>query len=187
MIFSETKISGVYVIDVERRRDGRGFFARTWCERELQENGLTNSVVQENVAFSHKQGCVRGMHFQLFPHEEVKIVRCTMGAVYDVAIDLRPDSPTHKKWMAVELTADNHRMVYIPEGCAHGYQTLVDNSEICYQTSRFYAPDVARGVRYNDPAFSVDWPLPVQVISEADSSWPDYVANLELSSGRTRS
>jgi dTDP-4-dehydrorhamnose 3,5-epimerase len=184
LIFSETKIPGVYVIDIERRGDTRGFFARSWCEKELQDRGLTNRVVQENVAFSNKRGCLRGMHFQVSPHEEVKIVRCTMGAVYDVALDLRADSPAHMQWVAVELTAENHKMLYIPEGCAHGYQTLLDNTEICYQTSEFYAAGAARGVRYNDAAFSIEWPLSVDSISEADRSWPDYVAKRSLERSR---
>ena len=174
MIFSETNLPGVYVIDAERKEDHRGFFARAWCQRELEQHGLNPRVAQVNAAFTPRSGGLRRLHFQLAPRQEVKIVRCTMGALFDVILDLRPESPTHKRWVGVELTADNRRMVSVPQGCAHGYQTFSDNTEMYYQTSEFYAPELARGVRYDDPAFGVAWPLPVTSISEADRSWPDY-------------
>src|SRR5712692_3087543 len=174
MIFSETNLPGVYVIDAERKEDHRGFFARAWCQRELEQRGLNPRVAQVNAAFTTRRGGLRGLHFQLAPRQEVKIVRCTMGALFDVILDLRPESPTHKRWVGVELTADNRRMVYVPQGCAHGYQTFADNTEMYYQTSEFYAPELARGVRYDDPAFGIALPLPVTSISEADRSWPDY-------------
>ena len=174
MIFTETRIPGVFIINLEQREDHRGFFARSWCQMEFKEHGLDPALVQINVGFNKRKGTLRGMHFQLSPCQEVKVVRCTMGAVYDVIIDLRPDSLTHKQWIGVELTADNHRMLYIPEGCAHGYQTVMDNTEIYYQTSQFYAPEHAVGVRYNDSAFVIAWPLKVESISDQDRSWPDY-------------
>jgi len=174
MIFSQTELAGAYVIDLERRGDERGFFARSWCHREFAAHGLNLGIAQINVAFSQRRGTLRGLHFQLAPHQEAKVVRCTMGALLDVILDLRPESRTYKRSVGVELTADNRRMVYVPEGCAHGYQTLVDSTEMYYQTSAFYAPEVARGIRYDDPAFRIAWPLPVTSISEADRSWPEY-------------
>ncbi len=174
MIFSETSLTGVYCIEPERREDHRGFFARLWCHREFEEHGLTSQLAQLNVGFTVRKGGIRGMHFQIAPRQEVKIVRCTRGALFDVIVDLRPDSVTYRRWVGIELTAENHRMVYVPEGCAHGYQTLIDDTELCYMTSEFYAPDCARGVRYDDPAFGIEWPLAVTSISDADRSWPDY-------------
>ena len=174
MIFTETKIKGVWVVDLERREDPRGFFARTWCQKEFDAHGLNSNVKQINAGFTSKSSGLRGLHFQLPPHAEAKTVRCTMGAVYDVAVDLRPNSPTHKQWVAAELTADNHRMLYLAEGCAHGYQTLVDSTELEYLTTAFYAPESASGVRFDDPAFAINWPLPVGLISDADRGWPDY-------------
>ena len=174
MIFTETELQGVYLVDAERREDRRGFFSRLWCQRELVEHGLDARVAQVNAGFTLRKGGLRGLHFQLPPRQEVRIVRCTMGALFDVILDLRPMSPTHKQWVGVELTAENRRMMYAPEGCAHGYQTLTDNTELCYQTSNLYAPELARGVRYDDPAFGITWPLPVTSVSEADKSWPDY-------------
>ena len=175
MRFTETPVRGAWLIDLNRIEDERGFFARTWCQHELQEQGLSTELMQVNVGFSNAKGTLRGMHYQRAPEAEVKLVRCTMGAVYDVVVDLRPDSPTHKCWAAYELTAENRRQLYIPEGCAHGYQTLVDSSEITYQTSRFYAPNHATGVRYDDPAFGIDWPLPPRSVSDADKGWLAYV------------
>jgi len=174
MIFTETKLKGAYILDLDRREDARGFFARTWCRKEFEDHGLWSQLVQINLGFSSKKGTLRGMHYQIAPYQEVKVVRCTMGAICDVIIDLRTDSPTHKQWTSVELTAGNHRMIYVPEGFAHGYQSLVDDTEIYYQTSQFYHPDFARGRRYNDPAFGIKWPLPVARISNQDISWPDY-------------
>lgn len=174
VLFIETKLKGAYIIDLERRGDDRGFFARSWCRQEFEDHGLSPRCVQINIGFSPKKGTLRGMHHQVAPHREVKVVRCTMGAIFDVIIDLRPDSPTHRQWTGVELNSGNRRMLYVPEGFAHGYQTLEDNTEIYYQTSQFYAPDSARGVRYNDPAFGIEWPLGVASISNADGLWPDY-------------
>jgi dTDP-4-dehydrorhamnose 3,5-epimerase len=174
MIFTETKLRGVHIIEPERRTDDRGFFARMWCRRELEEHGLNAGVSQINVGFTLLKGGLRGLHYQLPPRQEVKLVRCTMGALFDVALDLRPESPTYRQWVGLELTAQNRRMLYVPQGCAHGYQTLVDNTEMHYQTSEFYAPDLAGGVRYDDPAFEIQWPLPVTGVSVADRSWPDY-------------
>jgi len=173
-MFTETQLPSVYIIEPERREDDRGFFARVWCRRELEAQGLNPSVAQVNVGFTLRRGGLRGLHYQLPPRPEAKLVRCTMGALLDVILDVRTESPTYKQWVGVELTAENRRMVYVPEGCAHGYQTLVDNTEMCYQTSEFYAPELARGVRYDDPAFAISWPLPVTSISDADRSWPDY-------------
>jgi dTDP-4-dehydrorhamnose 3,5-epimerase len=174
MIFTPTALPDAFVVEPERREDHRGFFARLWCQREFEEHGLTARVVQVNVGFTGRQGGVRGMHFQLPPKQEVKVVRCTMGALYDVIVDLRPDSPTYRQWIGVELSAHNHRMLYVPAGCAHGYQTLTDDTEMYYQTSAAYAPELARGVRYDDPAFAIAWPLPVTSISDADRAWPDF-------------
>ncbi len=174
MRFIETKVSGVFVIEMELREDNRGFFARSWCSKEFEARGLLSRIAQINAGFTARRAGLRGLHFQVAPHAESKTVRCTRGSIFDVAVDLRPDSPTHKQWVGFELTAENHRMVYIPEGCAHGYQTLVHDSEVEYLTSQFYAPDSARGVRFDDPAFGINWPLPVGLISEADKSWPGY-------------
>jgi dTDP-4-dehydrorhamnose 3,5-epimerase len=174
MRFTETKVKGAFLIDLDPRSDNRGFFARSWCMNEFRERGLVSHIAQINVASTLKRGSVRGLHFQTSPHEEAKTVRCTRGAVYDVVVDLRPSSPTHKAWAGFELSADNHKILYIPEGCAHGYQTLVDGAEIEYLTSAVYAPASARGVRFDDHAFGIEWPLPVGVISDADRSWPDY-------------
>jgi dTDP-4-dehydrorhamnose 3,5-epimerase len=164
----------VYCVHLERIEDHRGHFARGWCQREFEAVGLVGRLVQLNVARTLKRGTLRGMHFQDPPHAEAKLVRCTSGAIFDVIIDLRPDSATHKQWFGVELTAENDRMIYAPPGCAHGYVTLSDNAEIYYLTSEFYSPQSARGVRFDDPAFGIDWPLPVSTISDVDQHWPDY-------------
>jgi dTDP-4-dehydrorhamnose 3,5-epimerase len=176
MKFTETAIKGVYLIEIKRLEDERGFFGRAWCRDELVQQGLDNRIAQVNVGFSPKAGTLRGMHYQRAPHAEVKLVRCTLGAVYDVALDLRPESPTFRKWFAVELNAENRLSLYIPEGCAHGYQTLAADSEIYYFTSALYAPDHATGVRFDDPAFGIEWPLPVSLISDGDRYWPDFEA-----------
>jgi dTDP-4-dehydrorhamnose 3,5-epimerase len=174
VIFTETELEGAYLVDIEPIEDDRGFFARGWCRREFEGAGLSTDLVQVNLARSHVRGTLRGMHYQEAPHAEVKLARCTKGAIYDVAVDLRPESRTFTRWFGVELSADNHRMLYVPEGFAHGYQTLTDDAEMSYQTSQFYAGGSAAGVRYDDPAFGIEWPLPVSVISEADRSWPDF-------------
>lgn len=174
MIFTETEISGSYLIDVKRIGDERGFFGRLWCEREMEEMGLVSTIKQSNIGVSPLKGTLRGLHYQTAPHQEVKIIRCPRGAIYDVIVDLRPDSPTFKKWFAVELTAENSRMLYVPEGCATGYQTLVDDTEIYYHTSEFYHPESATGVRHDDPAFGIEWPLPVAAISDNDKNWNNF-------------
>ena len=174
MIFKETKLKGSYVIDLERITDERGFFARSWCAKEFSSHGLSPVIVQANVGHSTKKATIRGMHFQIAPYAEVKVVHCSRGSLYDVIIDLRDGSPTRGQWVGVELTATNGRMVYVPEGFAHGYQTLEDETDLVYQTSQFYAKEAAKGVRYNDPAFAIAWPLPVSVVSSGDTNWADY-------------
>jgi dTDP-4-dehydrorhamnose 3,5-epimerase len=172
MIFQETSLPGAFVIEPERFEDERGFFARTWCRREFAQRGLSVELAQCNTSFNTKKGTLRGMHFQVAPHAEIKLVRCTRGAIYDAIIDLRPDSPAYRRWFAVELTAENLRQLYIPAGFAHGFQTLADGSEVFYQMSEFYHPDSARGVRWDDPALGIIWPLPVSVISPRDRTYP---------------
>lgn len=174
MIFTPTNIHSAWLLDPKRIEDARGFFARSFCVKELQEHGIHSSIQQINLGFSAQGGTLRGLHYQLAPHQEVKVVRCTRGSVFDIVLDLRPDSPTFKQWIGHELTAENRRILVVPEGCAHGYQTLEDNSEVEYSTTASFAPDAARGVRYNDPAFGVEWPLPVTAISDADRTWPDF-------------
>jgi dTDP-4-dehydrorhamnose 3,5-epimerase len=174
MIFQETGLKGAFVITLEPLTDERGFFARTWCQREFEAHGLNPRLVQCNVSFNHQRGTVRGMHYQAKPYEEAKLVRCTRGAIYDVIIDLRRDSATYKHWLAVELTDRNHLMLYIPEGLAHGFQTLEDNTEVLYQMSEFYRPEAARGIRWNDGGFGIAWPLDISLISQKDATYPDY-------------
>ncbi len=174
MKFHETKISGVFEIHVERKPDERGFFARTWCQNEFESHGLNSALVQSSISFNARKGTLRGMHYQAAPHAEAKVVRCTRGEIYDVVVDLRPYSPTFKDWIALALTADNRDMIYIPAGCAHGFLTLQDESEILYQMSEFYNAESARGVRWNDPAFQIAWPESAAVISERDRTYPDF-------------
>lgn len=174
MIFTETTLAGAFVIDVKKHEDSRGFFGRAWCEQEAAARGLATRMVQSNISLNLNKGTLRGMHFQRTPWEEDKLVRCTRGAIVDIIIDLRPTSPTHRQWFAAELAADAYRMLYVPKGFAHGFQTLVDGAEVFYQVSQFYSPEHASGVRHDDPAFGIAWPLPVSVISANDSNWPDY-------------
>jgi dTDP-4-dehydrorhamnose 3,5-epimerase len=174
MLFAETEIDGAYLIEPERRVDERGFFARVFCEKELAERGLAVSISQANTGFSPRAGTLRGMHFQLAPHAEVKIARCLRGSAFDVAVDLRPGSPTYRRWTGHLLSAENGKLLYLPEGCAHGYLTLAPDTELLYFTSAPYAPSGARGVRYDDPAFAIAWPAKVEVISKVDLSWPDF-------------
>lgn len=173
MIFTETKLSGAYIIDLEKRGDSRGFFARSFCQDEFERHGLVNKVVQTNVSLSKHQGTLRGMHYQESPYAETKLVRCTQGAIYDVIVDIRPESPTFKQWIGVELSSSNHRMLFVPQHFAHGFMTLVDDSEVTYQVSQVYHPGSERGIRYNDPALGIVWPQEVKVISDKDASWPD--------------
>ncbi|MDO9541023.1 MAG: dTDP-4-dehydrorhamnose 3,5-epimerase [Kiritimatiellia bacterium] len=168
MRFTETKLKGAFILAPEFLEDERGFFARTWCRREFEARGLNIRLVQCNISFNRHRGTLRGIHYQIEPHAEAKLVRCTMGAIYDVILDLRPDSATFKQWLAVELTAENRLMLYIPAGLAHGFQTLEDNTEVFYQMSEFYHPECARRVRYDDPAFAIRWPLPVTIVSDKD-------------------
>src|SRR5688572_22066159 len=182
MIFTETKLPGAYIIDLQPIEDSRGFFARSWSAEEFAAHGLVTRMLQANISFNKEKGTLRGMHRQAQPFSEVKIVRCTRGAIYDVAIDLRPNSPTYKQWAAVELSADNRRMFYIPEDFGHGFQTLEDDTEVTYQVSQVYTPAAERGNRFDDPAFNIDWPLPVSVISDKDRLWADLGASIEVSS-----
>jgi dTDP-4-dehydrorhamnose 3,5-epimerase len=177
MIFTETELKGAFIIELELRRDDRGFFARTWCKREFEEHGLVSNIAQSNCSFSKKAGTLRGMHYQAAPFEETKTIRCIRGAIYDVIIDLRPTSSTYKQWVAVELTEDNYKMLYVPKGFAHGFQTLTEDVEVIYHVSQCYSPESERGVRWNDPQFGIKWPdLSVRVMSEKDRNWPDYTA-----------
>lgn len=174
MIFIETQLKGAFIIKPERLEDERGFFARSWCQREFEAHGLNSRLVQCNISFNKKAGTLRGMHYQAAPYEEAKLVRCTQGAIYDAIIDLRPESPTFKQYTAIVLTAQNRQMLYVPEGFAHGFLTLEDHTEVFYQMSEFYAPEYARGIRWNDPAFNIQWPADVQIISERDQNLPDF-------------
>jgi dTDP-4-dehydrorhamnose 3,5-epimerase len=176
MRFQETKLQGAFLIDPERREDERGFFARVFCVEEFQTLGLETSLVQCSISFNRQKGTLRGMHFQTSPFEEVRLVRCTMGAVYDVMLDLRPSSATFRQWLGIELSADNRRMVYIPSGFAHGFLTLADNTEIFYQMSESYHSQAAQGVRWNDPAFGIHWPEKPRVIAVKDQNYPLYQA-----------
>src|SRR4030095_9471275 len=171
MIFSETKLKGAYIIDIECKEDARGFFARAFCQKEFNAYGLKPIIAQANVAFNYKKGTVRGMHFQYPPAAETKLVRCTRGAIVDIIVDLRPESATYLQHISVELSADNHRGILIPERFGHGYQALEDNTETTYHVSEFYAPGSDGGLRYDDPALKLTWPLPVAVISERDLQW----------------
>jgi dTDP-4-dehydrorhamnose 3,5-epimerase len=174
MIFTETSLPGLWLAAPEPREDVRGFFARTWCQREFDAAGLTARWVQSSVSYNKKKGTLRGLHFQRTPAEEIKLVRCAVGAVYDVVVDLRRDSPTFKKHLAVELSGSNRRMLYIPKGCAHGFQTLEDGSEVLYDISEFYAREHAAGVRWDDPAFGIVWPDRSPIIAERDRRFPDF-------------
>jgi len=174
MQFIETKLKGAFVIDLEQRQDSRGFFARTFCAKEFVDHGLKPTVAQCNLSFNHKAGTLRGMHYQIPPATETKLVRCTHGAIYDVIIDMRPDSPTYKSHFGVELTAENRRALYVPELFAHGYQALTDGAEVVYQVGEFYTPGYEQGLRYDDPAFNIQWPMPVTVISEKDAAWKPF-------------
>ena len=194
MLFVETKLKGAFIIELEPIEDERGFFARTFCRREFESHGLYSNFVQCNISHNLKKGALRGMHYQAAPYEEAKLVRCVRGSIYDVIIDLRPDSPTYCKWTGVELTAHcsqltakgspsaahssqltaHYRMLYIPQGFAHGFLTLEDDTEVFYQMSEFYSPDHVRGIRWNDPIFGIQWPSDVQVISDRDRCYPDF-------------
>jgi len=173
MIFTETTLAGAYIIDLEKIEDERGFFARSWCEREFDAHGFDSRLVQCNVSFSKKRGTLRGLHYQAAPHEETKLVRCTKGSLFDVIVDLRKDSPTFLKWVGVKLTAANRRMLYIPKRFAHGFQTLENQTEIFYQMSEFFYQDAARGIRWDDPSIAVAWPRAERTISKRDQAYTD--------------
>ena len=172
--FLPTKLDGAWIIDLEKLEDDRGFFARTFCRDEFSAHGLRDVFVQCNVSFNARKGTLRGMHFQAQPHEEAKLVRCTRGSIYDVIVDIRRESPTRGQWVSLDLTAENGRMIYIPAGFAHGFQALEDNSDVFYQMSEMYYPDLARGLRWNDPALGIKWPIPQPILSPRDSQYPDF-------------
>lgn len=172
MTFTETKLKGAFVVDLEPRSDSRGFFARSFCQHEFEAHGLKPLIAQANISFNYRKGTVRGLHFQHPPHAETKFVRCSRGAILDVIVDLRPESPTYLQHVGVELTADNRRGLYVPERFAHGYQVLEDNTETTYQVGEFYTPAAEGGLRYNDPRLAIAWPLPVSDVSDKDQAWP---------------
>lgn len=172
MIFTKTKIQGAYILDIKKIKDERGFFGRSFCQTEFEEHGLNSKLVQANVSSNFKKGTLRGLHMQIKPAEESKLVRCTKGAIYDVMVDLRPQSSTFMQWLGVELTAESFQMLYVPEGCAHGYLTLEDDTDVMYQVSEFYTPSAEQGFKWNDPAFAIEWPFAPEVISPKDQVHP---------------
>lgn len=174
MMFRPVDLPSAFLIDVERHHDERGFFARSWCQREFEAHGLHSRLVQCSISRNYRRGTLRGLHYQAPPHAEAKLVRCTAGAIYDVIVDLRPDSPAFLRYFGVVLSAENQTALYVPEGLAHGFLTLAENSDVLYQMSEFHEPAAARGVRWNDPAFAISWPEAVTVISQRDRTYPDY-------------
>ncbi|MEP6513675.1 MAG: dTDP-4-dehydrorhamnose 3,5-epimerase [Parafilimonas sp.] len=174
MIFTETKLKGAYIIDINRIEDDRGFFGRSYCKEEFEAYGLNTNIVQINLSYNKKKGTLRGLHIQTMPYGEVKLVRCTRGSIFDVFVDLRSDSNTFRQWIGVDLTADNHRMIYAPAGFAHGYIALEDNTEVTYPVTEFYTPAAERGFPWNDPAFKIEWPIEPSLISEKDKSHPPF-------------
>jgi dTDP-4-dehydrorhamnose 3,5-epimerase len=174
MIVSATRLADARLIDIEPQRDERGFFARIWCARELKAHGIDVDLAQENLSLNRRAGTLRGLHYQKPPHAEAKIVRCVRGAIFDVIVDIRPGSPTYGSWEGFRLDADNRRALYVPKGFAHGFQSLVDDTEVLYQMTAFHTPDSAAGFRGDDPAFAITWPLPVSAISARDRAWPDF-------------
>lgn len=175
MIFTETKLKGAFILEPEKLKDDRGFFARSWCQREFESYGLNSRMVQCSISLGEQKGTLRGMHYQLAPYEEAKLVRCTNGSIYDAIIDLRPESPTFKQYVGLVLTALNYKMLYVPEGFAHGFVTLEDKTEVFYQMSEFYSAEHSRGVRWNDPAFGIAWPLVPSTMSDRDRSYRDFI------------
>jgi dTDP-4-dehydrorhamnose 3,5-epimerase len=171
MVFTETKLKGAFLINLKRFEDERGFFARTFCQKEFKEHGLNTQIVQANISYNKKRGTFRGMHMQLAPNEESKLIKCTSGAIYDVIIDMRISSDTYKQWIGVELTAENHQLLYVPEGFAHGFITLKNDTEVTYQMNQFYAPESEKGFRWNDPGFGIVWPIQPLVIAEKDKKF----------------
>ncbi|WP_319502721.1 dTDP-4-dehydrorhamnose 3,5-epimerase [uncultured Draconibacterium sp.] len=174
MIFAETELKGAFLINIEQLEDERGFFARSWCIKEMKKHGINGKIVQTNISYNKKKGTLRGMHFQKSPFEEAKLIRCTRGSIFDVIVDLRRDSPTYLHWLGVELTDDNYKMLYVPENFAHGFITLNDNTEVLYQMFEFYIPECASGIRWNDPALNISWPEDISIISKKDMHYPDY-------------
>ena len=174
MNFAQTEIDGSFVVTMEPFADERGWFARAWCENEFREQALPVRAVQTNVSFNHRSGTIRGLHWQVAPFGESKLLRCTAGAIFDVAVDIREGSPTFGRWQGVRLEAGDGQLVYVPEGCAHGYQALEDGSEVSYNVSHAYVPGAERGLRWDDPAFGIEWPLEDVIVSEKDAAWPDY-------------
>ena len=176
MNFIETEIKDLFVVELNKIGDERGFFARVWCEKEFADKNLTSRMLQANTSYSKDKGTLRGLHYQLSPHQEAKLMRCIKGAIFDVAVDLRPDSKTYKKWFGIELTESNRKMLFIPEGFAHGYQTLHEDTEVFYMSSAFYAPQAERGLRWNDPAIAINWPITDELhITRKDRSWADII------------
>jgi dTDP-4-dehydrorhamnose 3,5-epimerase len=174
MIFNETPLKGAFLIHLERKIDDRGFFARSWCELEFKQHGIETKWTQCNISFNSAIGTLRGMHFQAPPHEEAKLIRCTMGVIYDVIVDLRPNSSTYLKWFSTDLSSMSRNMLYVPKGFAHGFLSLTDRSEVFYMMSEGYASGCARGIRWNDPALKIKWPKDVKVMSDQDMNWPDF-------------
>ena len=174
MNFIKTKLNGVFIIQLEKKEDERGFFSRVWDIKKFEEKNLNSKLVQSNISFTKKKGTIRGLHYQIHPYEETKIILCTKGSVFDVIIDLRSDSATYKKWVFHNLSSEDYKMLFIPEGFAHGFQTLEDNTEIFYQVSQFYTPSAERGIRWDDPLFNIDWPIKKKVISQKDNSYEDF-------------
>jgi dTDP-4-dehydrorhamnose 3,5-epimerase len=174
MIFTETKLKGSFIIEIEKHEDNRGFFGRSWCVNEMKDHGINMNILQANISLNKRKGTLRGMHYQLAPNQEAKLVRCSKGSIFDVIIDLRKDSQTFKQWIGVKLTQENYKMLYIPEDFAHGFITLDNDSEISYLMSEIYVPGAAATIRWNDPLFNIKWPLEPTIISEKDKSQPDY-------------
>ncbi len=179
MIFSETNLAGAYIIEIEKNEDERGFFARTLDMKQYEQMRIDSKILQSSISFNKKRGTLRGMHYQVEPFEESKFVRCTKGKIFDVILDLRKNSKTFKKWISVELSDINHKMMYVPKGFAHGFQTLEDNSEVYYEITQIFSQEYAKGIRYNDPFFKIKWPLENKIMSEKDSKYLDYIENKE--------
>lgn len=175
MIFTETKLKGAFIIDVQKLEDERGFFGRAWCKKEYEQHGLNPNIVQANISYNRKKGTLRGMHYQVAPFAECKTIRCITGSLFDVIIDIRPESPTFKQWIAVELTAENFKTIYVPEGFAHGFLTMADHTTVNYMVSGFYAPGAEAGIKFDDPAFNIAWPMKPSIISDKDNALPYFV------------
>jgi dTDP-4-dehydrorhamnose 3,5-epimerase len=175
MFFTETKLQGAFYIEIEKLEDERGFFGRSWCVNEMKDHGIKVNVLQANVSFNKKKGTLRGMHYQIAPNQEAKLIRCSRGRIFDVIVDLRKDSKTFKEWIGVELTQDNYKMLYVPEDFAHGFITMEDNCEVCYLMTEIFVPGAGATIRWNDPTFNINWPFEPTILSEKDKSQPDYV------------